>query len=90
MRDAKGDERGVGRRQLVGLPVDFGQRFPFQDRDLLLAVVSVELESCPDLSTGPWTPVSGQTDIPGTGGLLTLSDANGGPSRFYRVSVRMP
>jgi len=48
------------------------------------------LESCPDLSTGPWTPVSGQTDVPGTGGLLTLSGATTSPSRFYRVSVRMP
>lgn len=48
------------------------------------------LQSCADLCTGHWTPVSGQTDVPGTGGLLTLSDANAGPSRFYRISVGMP
>ena len=48
------------------------------------------LQSCTDPSTGLWTPVSGQTDIPGTGGPLTLSDPNASPSRFYRVSVRVP
>lgn len=48
------------------------------------------LESCADLSTGLWTSVPGQTDIPGTGGPLTLTDPNAAYSRFYRVSVRQP
>lgn len=35
-----------------------------------------------------WTPVSGQTDLPGNGGALTLADTNAPPTGFYRVSVR--
>jgi len=47
------------------------------------------LESCSDLPAGLWTAVPGATDIPGTGGLFTLSDPNPSPApRFYRVSVR--
>ena len=48
------------------------------------------LQSCADLSTGLWIPVPGATDIPGTGGLLSLTDPNPGSSRFYRISVRRP
>ena len=43
-----------------------------------------------NLTEGPWTPISGQTDIPGTGDLLNLADSDPAPSKFYRVSVRLP
>jgi hypothetical protein len=49
------------------------------------------LQYCTDPSSGLWTPIPIGTDIPGTGGLLTLADpdATAAP-RFYRVSVRLP
>ncbi len=48
------------------------------------------LLSCTDLATAAWTPVPGATDIPGAGGLLTLTDTNPPAPAFYRVSVRLP
>jgi uncharacterized repeat protein (TIGR03803 family) len=45
----------------------------------------------PDLAVGNWVPVSNQTDILGTGSLLTLSDTNAPAANcFYRLSVRLP
>jgi len=45
----------------------------------------------PELAIGNWVPVSNQTDIPGTGSLLTLSDTNAPAADwFYRLSVRLP
>ena len=41
-------------------------------------------------ASGVWTPVPGQTDVPGTGALLTLSDSDAVPAKFYRVGVRLP
>jgi len=40
---------------------------------------------------GSWTPVSGQVDIAGNGGLLQLSQTNRPPdiTRWYRVKVRI-
>jgi hypothetical protein len=44
-----------------------------------------------DLSTGTWSNVSGQANVPGTGGLLTLT--NPSPANlpmFFRVGVQLP
>ena len=35
-------------------------------------------------------PVEGQTDIPGDDGVMTFTDPNAVPPRFYRVTVRRP
>ncbi len=43
-----------------------------------------------DAPTPPWTPLSGQTDVPGNDGVLTLTDTNPPAPAFYRVSVRFP
>ena len=37
-----------------------------------------------------WTPVLGQTDLPGSGDAITLTDANPPAPAFYHVSVRLP
>ena len=37
-----------------------------------------------------WTPVIGQTNIPGIGGADHLSDTNGASHRLYRLSVGLP
>ncbi|MCX6879949.1 MAG: hypothetical protein NTW21_40035 [Verrucomicrobia bacterium] len=44
------------------------------------------------LAAGTWLPVSGQADIPGTGGPLTLHDTSSPqpPHCFYRIGVRVP
>jgi hypothetical protein len=43
------------------------------------------------LTAGGWLAVPGQTDVPGTGGPLTLRDTNPPPPRcFYRLEVRLP
>ena len=44
------------------------------------------------LAAGTWLPVSGQADIPGTGGPLTLHDTTTPqpPHCFYRVGARVP
>jgi len=41
-------------------------------------------------TAGPWLPVLGATDIPGTGAIQTLTDPTASAPRFYRVSVRLP
>jgi hypothetical protein len=50
------------------------------------------LLACTNLTSAPasprWTSVSGQIDLPGTGGLLLLTDTNPPAPAFYRVSVR--
>ncbi len=38
----------------------------------------------------PWAPLSGQTAVPGSGGLDVLTDTNALPRRFYRVGVDLP
>ena len=43
-----------------------------------------------DLAGGGWLPVSGATDVPGTGRAQTLRDPAPGPYRFYRVGVSVP
>ena len=48
------------------------------------------LHACTNLTGAVWTPVPGQTDIPGTGSELILIDTAPPPSAFYRVSVRVP
>lgn len=49
------------------------------------------LEYADDLSTGIWTPVSGQYRVPGTGPGQYLIDPDGGArARFYRVHVALP
>ncbi|MGA3284257.1 MAG: choice-of-anchor Q domain-containing protein [Verrucomicrobiota bacterium] len=46
---------------------------------------------CTNLTPGSvWTPVPGQSDMPGSGDVLTLTDANPPATVFYRVSVRFP
>lgn len=48
------------------------------------------LFSCTNLIGGVWTPVPGQTDIPGIDAEHTLIDSASGSNRFYRVGVRVP
>ncbi|MCX6879950.1 MAG: SBBP repeat-containing protein [Verrucomicrobia bacterium] len=44
-----------------------------------------------DLAAGAWLPVSGQTDVAGTGSPLTLHDTTTPqPHCFYRIGVRLP
>lgn len=44
-----------------------------------------------NLASGAWHTVPGQTNIPGTGGLLTLTNpAPAGAQEFIRVGVRVP
>jgi PKD repeat protein len=44
-----------------------------------------------NLTSGVWTPVSSQTNIPGSGGTDSLSDTNtGSVQRFYRIGVALP
>lgn len=47
------------------------------------------LLSSPDL-LGSWTPVPGQANVPGNGGLLGLTDTNTASQQFYRVQVTVP
>jgi hypothetical protein len=37
-----------------------------------------------------WTPVAGEVDKPGNGGVMTVSDTAFEPRRFYRVGVELP
>jgi hypothetical protein len=37
-----------------------------------------------------WTPVAGQTNVPGSGGVDALRDTNATAPRFYRVRARLP
>ena len=37
-----------------------------------------------------WWPVSGATNIPGTGSVLSLADTNQAPARAYRINVELP
>lgn len=39
---------------------------------------------------GSWMPVPGQQNVPGTGGMRTLSDPEAASNKFYRISVRLP
>jgi hypothetical protein len=49
------------------------------------------LLSCTNLTpSAVWTPVPGQSEMPGSGGVLTFSDSNPPAPAFYRVSVRFP
>ena len=49
------------------------------------------LYRCTDLTIGNWVPVNDQTDLPGTGNLLTLIDPNAPAGNcFYRLGVRLP
>jgi len=44
-----------------------------------------------NLAFGVWTPVSSQTNIPGSGGVDSLMDTDtGSPQRFYRIGVVVP
>ena len=44
-----------------------------------------------NLATGVWHLVSSQTNIPGSGGVDSLNDANtGSAQRFYRIGVQLP
>lgn len=45
---------------------------------------------CTNLTEAVWTPVAGQIDVPGTGGISTLLDPQPAPTKFYRVQVRVP
>lgn len=48
------------------------------------------LFACTNLTGGAWTNVLGQTDVPGTGGLQSLTDTNTRPRAFYRLGVKLP
>ncbi len=37
-----------------------------------------------------WNNVAGHIDVPGSGGLTSLTDTNSGPGSYYRLSVRIP
>ncbi|MEI6389903.1 MAG: hypothetical protein WCT12_02255 [Verrucomicrobiota bacterium] len=43
------------------------------------------------LTSGAWTNIPSQTDIPGSGGLDVLTDPSpNGTPRFHRIGVRVP
>ena len=48
------------------------------------------LLSATNLAEPNWTKVPGQTAVPGTGGMDTLSDTNSAPTKFYKVGVSVP
>jgi hypothetical protein len=48
------------------------------------------LWTCEALTGGVWRAVSGQSGIPGRGGLDRLTDTDLAPSRFYRLGVELP
>ncbi len=43
-----------------------------------------------DVGTGSWSNITGQVDIPGSGGPLTLIDPESNTGRNYRIKVRIP
>ena len=44
-----------------------------------------------NLTSGAWTNIPSQTDIPGSGGVDALTDAvSSGTQHFYRIGVRVP
>jgi PKD repeat protein len=44
-----------------------------------------------NLTSGLWTPIASQTNIPGTGGVESLRDTGtGGAQKFYRIAVTVP
>ena len=98
--DADGDGFTAGQEFLAGTdPTDAASSLRILDLRAAppqLTVLSATnrlytLYRRPDLTTGTWIPVSDQTDLPGTGSLLTLIDSNTPAGNcFYRVSVRLP
>jgi hypothetical protein len=40
--------------------------------------------------TGPFDPLAGRVDVPGTGALQTFADPNAGGVEFYRIEVKVP
>jgi len=49
------------------------------------------LDSTPGPASGTWTAVPSQTDIPGRGGIDTLTaHLPTGNRRFYRIGERLP
>ena len=48
------------------------------------------LYSRTNLTEGTWLAVTGQSNIVGTGGMMSLDDTNAGRVRFYRVNVALP
>jgi hypothetical protein len=48
------------------------------------------LSSSGSMDAGSFNPVPGQTNIPGNGGLLSLTDTNSAPAGFFRVGVKLP
>jgi hypothetical protein len=51
---------------------------------------SYTLQSCTNLVAGTWMDVPDQINIPGSGGIDTLSDASTTNACFYRVQVELP
>jgi hypothetical protein len=44
-----------------------------------------------NLTSGGWTNMPPRTDLPGSGGVDTLTDPSPtGEQRFYRIGVRLP
>lgn len=54
------------------------------------AIRTYSLETTSDAQTGAWTSVTGQTGIPGSGAMISLSDTNATPTRLYRVRITAP
>jgi hypothetical protein len=48
------------------------------------------LRSATNLIPAVWADVPGQVDVPGSGGMDTLTDAANGVNKFYRISVSAP
>lgn len=49
------------------------------------------LDAAPDLLSGPWSPVPGQTNVPGTGSILAMPDTGvPPPTAHYRVRAMIP
>lgn len=48
------------------------------------------LLACTNLTESGWTPVPGQINVQGNGGLLRLPDPNPDQAKFYKVQVILP
>jgi len=46
------------------------------------------LQTCTDLVDGVWSQITGQVSIPGTGGLVFLTDSNSFSRSYYRIQVQ--
>jgi hypothetical protein len=67
---------------------NIGPAFPFAVQFLSSSNREYTLFYTTDFSG--WTNVSAQTEVPGNGGLRSLTDSNAAPHKFYKIGVTVP